>query len=90
MKMKKIKGIKCAVPDGAFYAFPDISQIEKNSKLFSDKLFEKAHVAVVQGSAFGAEGFVRMSYATSMENLKEAMNRLEKFILDYKYIKHNR
>jgi len=89
-RLKKIKGIKCAVPDGAFYAFPDISQIEKNSKLFSDKLLEKAHVAVVQGSAFGAEGFVRMSYATSMENLKEAMNRLEKFILDYKYIKHNR
>ncbi len=83
--LNKIKGIKCLTPNGAFYVFPSCKALlNKKTKLkkdtdFVQKLLEKANVAVVQGSAFGLEGYFRISYATSMKNLKKAMERIKSF-----------
>jgi aminotransferase len=75
-------GLECHRPLGAFYAFPNISKAGLSSKDFSLSLLEREKVAVVPGTAFGAsgEGFVRCAYATSMEKIKEAMNRLKRFL----------
>ena len=83
--LNNIKGITCLKPEGAFYVFPSCKGLlNKKTKLKSDtefvqKLLEKANVAVVQGSAFGLPGYFRISYATSMENLKKAMERIKNF-----------
>ena len=83
--LNNIKGINCLTPNGAFYVFPSCKGLlNKKTKLKTDsefvqKLLEKENVAVVQGSAFGLEGYFRISYATSMENLKKAMNRIKSF-----------
>ena len=76
-----IEGITCSVPKGAFYVFPNISAYLKgdikNDIDLSSYLLEEAKVAVVPGSAFGKEGYIRLSYATSMENIKEGMRRIK-------------
>ena len=83
--LNNIKGISCLSPEGAFYVFPNCKKLlNKKTKLktdkdFVEKLLEKAEVAVVQGSAFGLDGYFRISYATSMENLKKAMQRIKNF-----------
>ena len=83
--LNNIKGISCLSPEGAFYVFPNCKKLlNKKTKLktdkdFVEKLLEKADVAVVQGSAFGLDGYFRISYATSMENLKKAMRRIKTF-----------
>ena len=83
--LNNIKGINCLTPNGAFYVFPSCKGLlNKKTKLKTDtdfvkKLLEKENVAVVQGSAFGLEGYFRISYATSMENLEKAMNRIKSF-----------
>ena len=83
--LNNIKGISCLSPEGAFYVFPNCKKLLnkktklKNDKDFVEKLLEKAEVAVVQGSAFGLDGYFRISYATSMENLKKAMKRIKTF-----------
>jgi len=83
--LNNIKGISCLKPNGAFYVFPNCKQLlGKKTKIKTDsdfvkKLLEKANVAVVQGSAFGLNGYFRISYATSMENLKKAMERIKFF-----------
>ncbi len=83
--LNDIKGISCLKPNGAFYVFPSCKGLlNKKTKLKTDtdfvqKLLEKSNVAVVQGSAFGLDGFFRISYATSMENLKKAMERIKSF-----------
>ena len=83
--LNSINGINCLTPNGAFYVFPSCKGLlNKKTKLRTDtdfvqKLLEKANVAVVQGSAFGLDGFFRISYATSMENLEKAMSRIKKF-----------
>jgi aminotransferase len=75
-------GIECHRPLGAFYAFPSIAKFGLPAKEFALKLLHEERVAVVPGTAFGAsgEGFVRCAYATSMDNIKEAMARLKRFI----------
>lgn len=75
-------GLEVTKPRGAFYIFPSIKKTGLSSWDFATKLLEEAHVAVVPGSAFThfGEGFIRISYANSMENLIEAMNRLEQFL----------
>jgi aminotransferase len=75
-------GIECHRPLGAFYAFPSVAKFGMKSKDFAMKLLHEKKVAAVPGTAFGecGEGFIRCAYATSMDNLKEAMNRLKKFI----------
>jgi len=83
--LNNIKGISCLKPNGAFYVFPSCKQLlGKKTKIKTDsefvkKLLEKANVAVVQGSAFGLDGYFRISYATSMEKLKLAMERIKSF-----------
>lgn len=78
-----IPGITCPEPSGAFYAFPDVSAKLVNgsgdSTALAKQLLERAHVAVVTGDAFGAPGFLRFSYATSMERIEEGLRRLERF-----------
>ena len=83
--LNSINGISCLTPNGAFYVFPSCKGlINKKTKIKNDtefvkKLLEQAMVAVVQGSAFGLDGYFRISYATSMENLNKAMARIKKF-----------
>ena len=87
--LNAIDGISCLKPDGAFYVFPSckglIGKKDKNGKKlendtdFVQSLLENNNVAVVQGSAFGLEGFFRISYATSMKNLEKAMKRIKDF-----------
>ena len=83
--LNQIKGLSCLKPEGAFYVFPSCKNLlNKKTKLKSDtdfvqRLLEQANVAVVQGSAFGLPGYFRISYATSMENLKKAMERIRNF-----------
>lgn len=75
-------GLSCHRPLGAFYAFPSVAKFGMSSKDFAIKLLHEERVAVVPGNAFGAcgEGFVRCAYATSLDNIKEAMRRLERFV----------
>lgn len=85
-ELNKISGMSCKMPKGAFYAFPNVNKIL--SKLSSYKinssmdlsiyLLEKAQVALVPGSAFGAEGYIRISYATSIDNLKKGIEKIKK------------
>jgi len=87
--LNNIDGIECLNPDGAFYVFPNckglIGKKDNNGKQlktdsdFVQSLLENSGVAVVQGSAFGLEGFFRISYATSMENLKKALEKISIF-----------
>ena len=83
--LNNIKGINCLKPNGAFYVFPSCKKLlGKKTKIKTDsefvtKLLEKANVAVVQGSAFGLDGYFRISYATSMDKLKIAMERIKSF-----------
>lgn len=78
----KEMGLECFEPYGAFYIFPCIKEFGMTSEEFATKLLESEKVAVVPGTAFGAsgEGFVRISYAYSLDNLKEALERIERFI----------
>ncbi len=83
--LNSIKGLSCLRPEGAFYVFPSCKKLLgkktkiKTDKDFVEKLLERSEVAVVPGSAFGLDGYFRVSYATSMENLKKAMNRIKSF-----------
>ena len=83
--LNSIKGINCLTPNGAFYVFPSCrGLLNKKTKLKTDTdfvqmLLQKQNVAVVQGSAFGLEGYFRISYATSMQSLKKAMGRIKSF-----------
>ena len=78
----KEMGLSCFEPFGAFYVFPCISEFGMTSEQFATELLNTEKLAVVPGTAFGdcGEGFIRISYAYSLENLKEAMNRMETFI----------
>ncbi len=81
--LNSIKGLSCLKPNGAFYVFPNCQKLLgtklKTDKEFVEKLLEEALVAVVQGSAFGLDGYFRISYATSMDNLKKALERIKSF-----------
>jgi aspartate aminotransferase len=78
-KLNSIPRISCVNAKGAFYLFPNISGLGLKSMDFCAKLLEQEKVAVVPGVAFGADDYVRISYATSMENLEKGLDRLEKF-----------
>ncbi|MES2636671.1 MAG: pyridoxal phosphate-dependent aminotransferase [Pseudomonadota bacterium] len=88
-RFNAMPGLSCLMAGGAFYAFPDarsaIASLHKAGKIdaatdmaFAEYLLEKFDVAVVPGSAFGAEGYFRISFATSMDNLRNALDRIEK------------
>jgi aspartate aminotransferase len=84
-ELNNIKGLSCLKPNGAFYVFPNCKKLLgkktnlKTDTNFVEKLLENTGVAVVQGSAFGLDGYFRISYATSMENLKKALSRIKSF-----------
>lgn len=82
MNAFKEMGLNCFEPFGAFYVFPCIKEFYMTSEEFATRLLTEEKVAVVPGSAFGdcGEGFLRISYAYSIENLKEAISRIEKFV----------
>lgn len=84
-RLNNIAGISCVAADGAFYAYPNVKEAIKlkgaeNDLHFAEMLLEQAGVALVPGSAFGTEGFMRVSYATSMDVLTDALNRIERFM----------
>jgi aspartate aminotransferase len=85
--LKSIPGITCAEPEGAFYAFPDVrgclGKSLKTSAEFAQRLLEEEQTVVTDGAAFGAEGFVRISYATSMAQLEEGVKRIRRFAEKY-------
>jgi aspartate aminotransferase len=87
--LNKIPGVKCIMAGGAFYAFPDVRQVitklhqrgtikATTDVALAEYLLESGGVAVVPGSAFGSEGYIRLSFATSMDNLQKALERLDK------------
>ncbi len=80
--LNEVPGFRCAVPEGAFYAFPNIEGTGWKSKPLADALLEQAGVACLSGTAFGAygEGYIRFSYANSMDNLMEAVRRVGAFL----------
>lgn len=79
-------GLACFEPFGAFYVFPSIKNLNMTSDEFANRLLQEEKVAVVPGTAFGScgEGFLRISYAYSIENLKIALERIERFVKKYK------
>ena len=79
-------GLSCFEPLGAFYVFPCIKSTGMTSEEFCDRLLEEEMVAVVPGNAFGesGEGFIRCSYAYSMENIKAVLDKIEKFVNKYR------
>ena len=80
--LNRIKGITCKKPPGAFYAFPNISGTGMNSRKLGDHLLYNAGVAVLPGTSFGkyGEGYLRLSFANSVENIKKALDRIEKAV----------
>jgi aspartate aminotransferase len=86
--LRAISGVTCEWPGGAFYAFPNISEhlsgggkqaLAKSDTEIAKMLLDRAHVALVPGEAFGAPGYLRLSYATSIERIEEGLCRLERF-----------
>lgn len=82
--LNRIPGIRCVEPEGAFYVFPDVRELMRArdipaSKDLEVRLLEECQIALTAGSAFGAEGYVRISYAASQEVLQEAVARLDQF-----------
>jgi aspartate/methionine/tyrosine aminotransferase len=79
--LNTIKGFSCRMPKGAFYAFPNITQTGRKSKPLADALLEQAGVAALSGTAFGefGEGYLRFSIANSLENLQQALDRLDQW-----------
>lgn len=84
-RLIEIDGVTCIKPQGAFYLFPNVKEAAKLTGFqtvdaFAEALLEEARVAVVPGSGFGAENNIRLSYATSLENLEEALKRIKQFV----------
>lgn len=75
-----VPGISCIKPDGAFYMFVNISKTGMTSLQFCDALLEQQQVAVIPGIAFGADDHIRLSYATDLDTIKKAVERLDKFV----------
>lgn len=78
--LRSIPGVSCPTPHGAFYMFPDISAAGQSSLDFCKRLLDEHYVATVPGSAFGADGSIRLSYATDLETIERGLERLDKFM----------
>jgi aspartate aminotransferase len=79
-RIDNMSGISCFKPKGAFYCFVDISSMGSDTLKLSDRLLDEARVAVVPGEGFGSPGYIRLSFATSMENIKEGLDRIERWL----------
>jgi aspartate aminotransferase len=84
--LRKIPGITCRMPGGAFYVFPNFSSIEPDDVKLADYLLNEAGVAALAGSTFGpyGKGYLRLSYANSEENLREALRRMQTALAKYR------
>jgi aspartate/methionine/tyrosine aminotransferase len=84
--LNKLPGVSCAVPKGAFYAFPNVKRTGWKAKALASSLLEDAGVAIIGGPDFGilGEGYVRLSYANSTENILKALNRMGEFLSNRK------
>ena len=78
-RINSFKGISCVSPAGAFYIFCNITETKLDSISLSERLLEEAHVACVPGIAFGSDAHIRLSFATSMENIKKGLDRMEEW-----------
>jgi aminotransferase len=80
--LNAIPGVSCRTPQGAFYAFPNIKGLGLPSDDLAEQVLRQVGVALLPGTAFGAngEGYLRLSYATSMENLEEALERIGSYV----------
>jgi len=78
-RLTKIAGMTCVKPMGAFYMLPNISKFGLGSENFCGKLLEQQKVAAVPGIAFGSDAHIRLSYASSMENITKGLDRIEAF-----------
>ena len=79
-RLTAMAGVTCVKPSGAFYVFPNIRSFGLDSLSFAARLLEAEKVAVVPGAAFGADANIRLSYACSMDNIREGMDRLDRFL----------
>jgi aspartate aminotransferase len=80
-RLKKIKKIDFCLPEGAFYLFCDISKIGIDSDSFAARLLDEAHVSLIPGKGFGMDNYVRISFATNLEQLEKGMDRLEDWLV---------
>ena len=78
-RLNEMKGIDCKIPKGAFYAFPEIKNTGLTSMKFAERLLNEENTAVIPGVAFGKDDNIRLSYATSMQEIEKGMNRIEQF-----------
>ena len=78
-KLNSIAGVSCVNVKGAFYLFPNIAQTGLKSSEFCARLLDTEKVAAVPGIAFGADDYIRLSYATSMANIEKGLERIERF-----------
>jgi aspartate/methionine/tyrosine aminotransferase len=85
-QLNDIDGVHCALPGGAFYAFPNIAALDVDCGVFAQKLLDEFGVAALAGTAFGqhGDGFLRLSYANSQENLKEGVSRLADCVASFR------
>ena len=81
-RLNKVKGIRCVVPKGAFYAFPNITDTGWDERSLASALLEEAGVATIAGTDFGGHGagFIRLSCANSLDNIAAAIDRMESFL----------
>jgi aspartate aminotransferase len=79
-RISKMKNFSCVVPRGAFYIFCDISKTKMDSSTFANRLLDEKFVSLIPGNGFGWDNFVRISYATSLEQIEKGMNRIEDFL----------
>jgi aspartate aminotransferase len=87
-RLRQIPGVRCAEPEGAFYAYPNVSVAIgangiKNTLQFAERLLAEEQVAVVPGEAFGTDRHVRISYATSMKELERGLDRIHRFVVQH-------
>ena len=84
--LNKLPGVSCATPKGAFYAFPNVKQTGWKAKPLASSLLEDSGVAIIGGPDFGilGEGYVRLSYANSTENILKALDRMGEFLASRK------
>ena len=81
-RLARIPGVRCHAPAGAFYAFPDVRALPIPAAAFADRLLEEETVALLDGAGFGAggSGYLRLSFAASLENLEDAADRFARLV----------
>jgi len=80
--LNALRGFSCRMPGGAFYVFPNVERLGMRSKGLMELILNRGHVALLHGDCFGryGEGYLRLSYATSLENIREGLNRIRKVV----------